>query len=130
MFCKVRESVPRSFSPSCHKSPHTVAASSTSTLLVGGLPRAGVPSSACDGEPRVSLDAWVGALEALQGIGTFVCERTSDMVGDERAGDTLREEGQAAPDQDLPDCSKTIAPIKTLPNNNVLPQLTSDAFCF
>ena len=43
-----------------------------------------------DGEARVSLESWIGALEALQGIGTFCCERTSDMVGDERAGDLLR----------------------------------------
>ena len=43
-----------------------------------------------DGEPRVTMEAWIGALEALQGIGTFCCERTSDMVGDDRAGDMLR----------------------------------------
>ena len=43
-----------------------------------------------DGEPRVIMEAWIGALEALQGIGTVCCERTSDMVGDNRAGDMLR----------------------------------------
>ena len=42
------------------------------------------------GETARAHGRWIGALDGLQGIGTFVCERTSDIVGDERAGDLLR----------------------------------------
>ena len=43
-----------------------------------------------NGEPCMSMDSWIGALEKLQGLGTYQVERTSDIVGDERAGEILR----------------------------------------
>ena len=43
-----------------------------------------------NGEPVISMDTWVNALERLQCIGTFEAKRTSDIVGDERAGEVLR----------------------------------------
>ena len=43
-----------------------------------------------NGEPCISMDTWIGTLEKLQSVGTYVAERTSTMVGDERAGEVLR----------------------------------------
>ena len=43
-----------------------------------------------NGDPCISMEAWLAELETLQGIGTFEAQRVSDIVGDEREGELLR----------------------------------------